>query len=120
MPDTALACLAAPSLSKTACSLSACSSKTSVNVTFGLTFLYAGKSCFCHRSRMLTSPPTYRLMSPLAAAAAGAVVGAAAGALVGAAGGAVVGAAAGLGGCVGAAAGGALVAAGAVLLPLGL
>src|SRR5438128_12499265 len=61
---------------------------------------------------MLTSPPTYRLMSPLAAAA-GAVVGAAAGALVGAAGGAVVGAAAGLGGCVGAAAGGALVAAGA-------
>src|SRR5689334_4478068 len=55
---------------------------------------------------MFTSPPTYRLMSPLAAAA-GAVVGAAAGAVVGAAAGAVVGlaAAAGVGAAVGAAPG---------------
>src|SRR5215813_6505745 len=67
-------------------------------------------------SRMLTSPPTYRLMSP-PAAAAGAVVAAAAGAVVGAGAGAVVGAAAGFGAVVGAAAGGALVAAGAVPPP---
>src|SRR5579859_1192643 len=72
---------------------------------------------------MLTSPPTYRLMSP-AAAAAGAVVGAAAGALVGAAAGADVGAAAGAdvglaaAAAVGAAAG-AVVGAGAVVLVLG-
>src|SRR5258708_4064898 len=66
---------------------------------------------------MFTSPPTYRLISPLATAA-GAVVGAAAGALVGAAAGPPVGAG-GLAACAAvgcAAAGGAAVATGAVVV----